>query len=378
MQFRDLQKQYEVLKPQIDAAVQRVCAQADFISGHEVKELEQQLAGYVSTKHCITCANGTDALSLVLMAWGIGPGDAVLVPDFTFFASGEAVAFAGATPLFVDVDAHTFNLAPDKLEEKILQVKAQRKYRLRAVVAVDLFGLPADYPRIEAICQKHGLLLLEDGAQGFGGTVNGRRVGSFGDAATTSFFPAKPLGCYGDGGAIFTNNDEWAALIRSYAVHGKGGMKYDNVRIGLNSRLDTLQAAILQVKFRAFCEYELAAVEQVSRWYDEALKGSGLVLPYRPQGFTSSWAQYTVQLPQGADREALQAKLRERGIPTMVYYPKSMHQQHAFSGTESAKEDCPVTERLCETVLSLPMHPYLEHNQVEQAIYMLLKNAGKE
>ena len=359
MQFRDLQKQYEVLKPQIDAAVQRVCAQADFISGHEVKELEQQLAGYVGTKHCITCANGTDALSLVLMAWGIGPGDAVLVPDFTFFASGEAVAFAGATPLFVDVDAHTFNLAPDKLEEKILQVKAQGKYRLRAVVAVDLFGLPADYPRIEAICQKHGLLLLEDGAQGFGGTVNGRRVGSFGDAATTSFFPAKPLGCYGDGGAIFTNNDEWAALIRSYAVHGKGGMKYDNVRIGLNSRLDTLQAAVLQVKFRAFCEYELAAVEQVSRWYDEALKGSGLVLPYRPQGFTSSWAQYTVQLPQGADREALQAKLRERGIPTMVYYPKPMHRQNAFAGTESAAADCPVAERLCETVLSLPMHPYL-------------------
>lgn len=367
MQFRDLQKQYEVLKPQIDAAVQRVCAQADFISGHEVKELEQQLAGYVGTKHCITCANGTDALSLVLMAWGIGPGDAVLVPDFTFFASGEAVAFAGATPLFVDVDAHTFNLAPDKLEEKILQVKAQGKYRLRAVVAVDLFGLPADYPRIEAICQKHGLLLLEDGAQGFGGTVNGRRVGSFGDAATTSFFPAKPLGCYGDGGAIFTNNDEWAALIRSYAVHGKGGMKYDNVRIGLNSRLDTLQAAILQVKFRAFCEYELAAVEQVSRWYDEALKGSGLVLPYRPQGFTSSWAQYTVQLPQGADREALQAKLRERGIPTMVYYPKPMHQQSAFAGTESAAADCPAAERLCETVLSLPMHPYLTKDEAMQA-----------
>lgn len=371
MQFRDLQKQYEVLKPQIDAAVQRVCAQADFISGHEVKELEQQLAGYVGTKHCITCANGTDALSLVLMAWGIGPGDAVLVPDFTFFASGEIVAFAGATPLFVDVDAHTFNLAPDKLEEKILQVKAQGKYRLRAVVAVDLFGLPADYPRIEAICQKHGLLLLEDGAQGFGGTVNGRRVGSFGDAATTSFFPAKPLGCYGDGGAIFTNNDEWAALIRSYAVHGKGGMKYDNMRIGLNSRLDTLQAAILQVKFRAFCEYELAAVEQVSRWYDEALKGSGLVLPYRPQGFTSSWAQYTVQLPQGADREALQAKLRERGVPTMVYYPKPMHRQNAFAGTESAAANCPVAERLCETVLSLPMHPYLTQKNCYFSVHAL-------
>lgn len=373
IQFRDLQKQYEVLKPQIDAAMQKVCVQADFISGHEVKELEQQLAEYVGVKHCITCANGTDALTLVLMAWGIGPGDAILVPDFTFFASGETVAFEGATPLFVDVDKRTFNLDPDKLEETILQVKAQGKYNLRAVVAVDLFGLPADYPRIEAICKKYGLLLLEDGAQGFGGTVNGRRVGSFGDAATTSFFPAKPLGCYGDGGAVFTNNDEWAALIRSYAVHGKGGMKYDNVRIGLNSRLDTIQAAILAVKLKAFQNYELNAVEQVSRWYDAALKGSGLVLPYRPEGFTSSWAQYTVQLPQGTDREALQAKLREQGIPTMVYYPKPMHQQKAFAGTDSAVADCPVTEQLCKTVLSLPMHPYLKKENVERIVISYLK-----
>ena len=363
MQFRDLQKQYEVLKPQIDAAVQKVCAQANYISGQEVKELEQQLADYVGVKHCITCANGTDALTLVLMAWGIGPGDAVMVPDFTFFASGETVAYEGATPLFVDVDERTFNLDPDKLEEKILEVKAQGKYSLRAVVAVDLFGLPADYTRIEPICKKYGLLLLEDGAQGFGGTINGRRVGSFGDAAATSFFPAKPLGCYGDGGAIFTNNDEWAALIRSYAVHGKGSMKYDNVRLGVNSRLDTIQAAILQVKLKAFQDYELEAVEQVSRWYDEVLQGSGLVLPYRPEGFTSSWAQYTVQLPQGTDREALQAKLREQGIPTMVYYPKPMHQQKAFSGTDSAAADCPVTERLCRTVLSLPMHPYMTQEE---------------
>ncbi len=373
MQFRDLQKQYEVLKPQIDAAVQKVCEQADFISGHEVKELEQQLAEYVGVKHCITCGNGTDALTLVLMAWGIGPGDAVLVPDFTFFASGETVAYEGATPLFVDVDERTFNLDPDKLEEKILEVKAQGKYNLRAVVAVDLFGLPADYIRIEPICKKYGLLLLEDGAQGFGGTINGRRVGGFGDAATTSFFPAKPLGCYGDGGAIFTNNDEWAALIRSYAVHGKGSMKYDNVRLGVNSRLDTIQAAILQVKLKAFQDYELEAVEQVSRWYDEALKGSGLVLPYRPEGFTSSWAQYTVQLPQGADRDALQATLKEKGIPTMVYYPKPMHRQKAFAGTDSAAADCPVTERLCATVLSLPMHPYLTVEECKAVVLDSIK-----
>lgn len=364
IQFRDLQKQYEVLKPQIDAAMQKVCVQADFISGHEVKELEQQLAEYVGVKHCITCANGTDALTLVLMAWGIGPGDAILVPDFTFFASGETVAFEGATPLFVDVDKRTFNLDPDKLEETILQVKAQGKYNLRAVVAVDLFGLPADYPRIEAICKKYGLLLLEDGAQGFGGAINGRRVGGFGDAATTSFFPAKPLGCYGDGGAIFTNNDEWAALIRSYAVHGKGSMKYDNVRLGMNSRLDTIQAAILQVKLKAFAEYELAAVEQVSRWYDEALKDNDLMLPYRPEGFTSSWAQYTVILPNGTSRDEVQAKLYEQGIPSMVYYPKPMHQQHAFSNTDGALADCPVTEMLCEQVLSLPMGPYLEKEKI--------------
>ena len=363
MQFRDLQKQYEVLKPQIDAAVQKVCAQANYISGQEVKELEQQLADYVGVKHCITCANGTDALTLILMAWGIGPGDAVLVPDFTFFASGETVAYEGATPLFVDVDERTFNLDPDKLEKKILQVKAEGKYNLRAVVAVDLFGLPADYTRIEPICKKHGLLLLEDGAQGFGGAIDGRRVGSFGDAAATSFFPAKPLGCYGDGGAIFTNSDEWASLIRSYAVHGKGSMKYDNVRLGMNSRLDTIQAAILQVKFKAFRDYELDAVEQVSRWYDEALKDSGLVLPYRPEGFTSSWAQYTVQLREGIDRDALQAKLKEQCIPTMVYYPKPMHLQKAFAGTDSAVADCPVTERLCQTVLSLPMHPYMTREE---------------
>lgn len=374
MKFRDLQKQYEILKPQIDTAIQMVCAKGDFISGQEVKELEQQLAEYVGVKHCITCANGTDALSLVFMAWGIGPGDAVLVPDLTFFASGEVVAFAGATPLFVDVDKRTFNLDPAKLEEKIQKVKAEGKYNLKAVIAVDLYGLPADYPKIEAICKKYGLLLLEDGAQGFGGSIRGRRACSFGDAATTSFFPAKPLGCYGDGGAVFTNNDDWAALIRSYTVHGKGNTKYDNVRIGVNSRLDTIQAAILQVKLKAFQEYELQAVEQVSQWYDEALKDSGFILPYRPEGFTSSWAQYTIQLPMGVERDALQQRLKEDGIPTMVYYPIPMHRQRAFMGTDSAEADCPVTDRLCGTILSLPMGPYSEQEEIE-AIAKLIKTS---
>lgn len=369
MEFRDLKKQYEVLRPQMDVAIAKVLAQAHYISGSQVGELEQQLAEYVGVKHCITCANGTDALSLALMAWGIGSGDAVLVPDFTFFASGEAVSFAGAVPLFVDVDARTFNFDPVRLEEKICEVKAAGKYNLKAVVAVDLFGLPADYDRIRPICEKYRLLLLEDGAQGFGGTLHGKKACSFGDISTTSFFPAKPLGCYGDGGAVFTNNDEWASLIRSYAVHGKGSMKYDNVRIGVNSRLDTLQAAVLQVKLKAFQEYELQAVQQAANWYDTALVESGWILPYRPQNFISSWAQYTVQLPQDVDRDALQKQLKENGIPTMVYYPKPMHTQQAFAGTDSAAADCPVTERLCNTVLSLPMGPYL----CEENVKMVLK-----
>ena len=367
MQFRDLQKQYEVLKPQMDAAMEAVCRQADFISGHEVKELESQLADYVGVKHCITCANGTDALTLALKAWGIGQGDAVFVPDFTFFSSGECPASVGATPIFVDVDAATYNLDPVCLEKAIQQVLQEGEYTPKAVVAVDLFGLPADYEAITAVCKKHGLLLLEDGAQGFGGTQNGQKVCSFGDISTTSFFPAKPLGCYGDGGAVFTDNDEWAALVRSYAVHGKSGDdKYNNIRLGLNSRLDTVQAAVLQIKLKAFRDYELDAVNAAACWYDAALVGKKMTLPTIPQGRTSSWAQYTVQLPDGTDRNALQAKLKEQGIPTMVYYAKPMHLQGAFAGTRSAKADCPVTERLCRTVLSLPMHPYLTEVMVRE------------
>ena len=230
---------------------------------------------------------------------------------------------------------------------------------------MDLFGLPADYDAIRPVCDKYGLLLLEDGAQGFGGMLHENRACSFGDISTTSFFPAKPLGCYGDGGAVFTDNDEWAALIRSYAVHGKSGAdKYNNIRIGMNSRLDTLQAAILQVKLQAFQDFELDAVNQAARWYDAALQNSGFVLPYRPEGYLSSWAQYTIQIPENIDRQVLQARLRNSGIPSMVYYAKPMHKQGAFSGTRSAQADCPVTERLCKTVLSLPMHPYMNERQV--------------
>lgn len=360
MQFRDLQKQYEILKKDIDRSVAEVVSSAHFISGPQVAELEGKLAEYVGVKHCVTCGNGTDALTLALMAWGIGEGDAVFVPDFTFFASGECPAGVGATPIFVDVDARTFNIDPVKLEEAIVKVRNEKKYRPRAVVTVDLFGLPADYDKIRTICGKYGLLILEDGAQGFGGSIRGKRACSFGDIGTTSFFPAKPLGCYGDGGAIFTDNDEWAALIRSLCVHGKSGEdKYNNIRLGMNSRLDTLQAAILLPKFEAFKKHELDAVNEAAAWYNERLSDTGLVLPEIADGFVSSWAQYTVQLAENIDRVKLQYTMKKEGIPTMVYYPRPMHGQGAFAGTDSAKVDCPVTERLCKTVLSLPMHPYL-------------------
>ena len=369
MEFRDLKKQYQVLKNEIDNAVQSVCASAHYISGLEVAELEKQLAEYVGVKHCVTCANGTDALTLAFKAWGIGKGDAVFVPDFTFFSSGECPASVGATCVFVDVDERTYNINPVKLEEAILKVKNEGKYNPKVVVAVDLFGLPADYDVIKPICKKYNLLLLEDGAQGFGGQINGKLACSFGDISTTSFFPAKPLGCYGDGGAIFTDNDEWYALLKSYAVHGKAGDdKYNNIRLGLNSRLDTVQTAILQVKFQAFNDYEVSDINKVATLYTKELKNAGLeekiILPQINNGFTSSWAQYTVQLAQNIDRVALQSKLKTEGIPTMIYYMKPMHLQGAFAGTDSAIADCPITERLCKTVLSLPLHPYMEDKDV--------------
>ena len=365
MEFRDLKKQYSLLKEEIDKNIADVCSSAHYISGSQVKEFEQQLAEYVGVKHCITCANGTDALTLALKAWGVGKGDAVFVPDFTFFSTGECPAAEGATPIFVDVDERTFNIDPEKLEAVIIKVRNEGKYTPKVVAAVDLFGQPADYEEIKAICRKYDLLLLEDGAQGFGGSIDGKMACSFGDISTTSFFPAKPLGCYGDGGAIFTDNDEWAALLRSLAVHGKNAEnKYDNIRLGMNSRLDTVQAAILQVKLKAFRDYELDDVNRAAEMYNAALKDTDFVLPLVKEGFVSSWAQYTVQLPESVDRNALQAKLKEQGIPTMVYYMKPMHVQGAFAGTDSVDADCSVTDKLCRTVLSLPMHPYLTQEDV--------------
>lgn len=357
MEFRDLRTQYATLKDEIDRAIGDVIASSHFIGGAPVEQLEQELAEYAGVKHCISCANGTDALQLALMAWGVGPGDAVIVPDFTFFSSGEVVSAVGATPVFVDVLEGTFNIDPAQIAPACALAR-ENGLSPKVVIAVDLFGQPADYPAIQKICRSEGLLLLEDGAQGFGGAIGDKRACSFGDISTTSFFPAKPLGCYGDGGAVFTDNDEWAALIRSYAVHGKGAMKYDNVRVGMNSRLDTIQAAILRVKLRAFAEHELEDVNERAAWYDEALKGSAFKLPIVPGGVLSSWAQYTLICSSEIEREDLKIKLCNKNIPTMVYYPKPMHAQLAFSD-RCLSIDSPIADKLCKTVLSLPMGPYL-------------------
>lgn len=367
MQFRDLKKQYQALKQDIDQAMLTVAADCNFINGAQVQELEQALCDYVGIKHCVTCANGTDALTLALMAWGVGKGDAVFVPDFTFFSSGEVVSLAGATPVFFDVKRETFNADVNSLEEAIRGVIADGNLTPKAVIAVDLFGLPADFPAIRKLTEKYGLLLLEDGAQGFGGAIHGEKACSFGDISTTSFFPAKPLGCYGDGGAVFTNDDNIAELLKSIRVHGKGTFKYDNIRIGLNSRLDTLQAAILLPKLKAFQDYELEAVNRAAQTYTKLL-GDVVETPIVPDGFYSSWAQYSILLKDKAQRDHMQNTLKQEGIPSMIYYPKPMHEQEAFKGAYLCYGDMKNTKELCERVLALPMHPYLEDREIEQVV----------
>lgn len=370
MQFRDLKQQYQVLKKDIDAAMVEVATNCNFINGQQVKDLEKELAEYVGVKHCVTCANGTDALTMAMMAWGIKEGDAVFVPDFTFFSSGEIVSHAGATPVFVDVNPDTFNISAESLENAVAKVVAEGMLQPKAVVAVDLFGLPADFAAVRKVADKYGLLVLEDGAQGFGGTIHGKTACSFGDISTTSFFPAKPLGCYGDGGAVFTDDDEIAKLLESIRVHGKGEMKYDNVRIGLNSRLDTMQAAILSIKLRAFAEYELKDINEVAVKYTEQLTdlADQIKTPVIPEGYYSSWAQYTIRLADRETRDALQAALKEAGIPSMVYYPKPMHRQEAFAGQAYDDTEFTNTIRLCDTVLSLPMHPYVTDEDIEEVV----------
>lgn len=370
MEFRDLKAQYDKYKYEIDSAIQEVINNANFIGGKEVNTLEQRLAEYVDVKNCITCANGTEAMTLLMMAWDIKEGDVVFVPDFTFFSTGEIVSFRGATPIFVDVDRDTFNIDTNKLEKAIKKVLDEGKLTPKVIIPVDLFGLPADHIEIEKIAKKYNLRVLEDAAQGFGGSINGKKACSFGDAATTSFFPAKPLGCYGDGGAIFTNDDELAELLNSLKVHGKGDNKYDNVRIGVNSRLDSIQAAVLNVKLTAFIKHELEDVNRVNRLYTEKLKGI-VETPTIPEGYVSSFAQYTIKLKNKEERDNLQSKLKEESIPSMVYYTKPMHKQGAFAEYNYDDTDFEVTNELCDTVLSLPMHPYLSDKDVNSVVEVI-------
>ena len=358
MQFRDLKTQYTVLKDEMDKAILDVVASSAYVMGPKIKEMESAFAEYVGVKHCVACNSGTDALLLALKAWDVKPGDAVFVPSFTFFASAEVIAMQGATPVFVDVDGDTFNMDVADLERKIEQTLKVGKLTPRVVIAVDLFGLPADFKAIRKVADNYGLLVLEDGAQGFGGRIGERKACTFGDISTTSFFPAKPVGCYGDGGAVFTDNEEWAQLMDSYHVHGKGSDRYDNIRIGMNSRMDSIQAAILLVKLKAFKEHELVDVNQVAARYIEQLHDV-VKTPVVPQGFYSSWAQFTLQVENKEVRTGLQTALKNLDIPTAIYYPIPMHRQTAFNYLNLEDNLCPVSDRLADTVISLPIHPYL-------------------
>jgi len=373
--FIDLAAQQRRIKPQIDAAIARVLAHGAYVMGPEVKAFEDQLAAFASSRHAVACANGTDALILPLMAWGVGPGDAVFCPSFTFAATGEVIPLLGASPVFVDIRPDTYNLDPDKLEAAIAAIKAEGRLVPRAIIAVDLFGQPADYPAIAAIAKKHDLKLIADSAQGFGCTLGGRHPGTWADVTTTSFFPAKPLGCYGDGGAVLTDDAWLAERIDSLRVHGKAvasdiqgatlahDPKYLNMRVGLNSRLDTLQAAILIEKLAVFAD-ELDKRDVVAGRYAEGLKSATVRTPALIEGGRSTWAQYTIEHD---DRDGLAAHLKTLGVPTAAYYPMPMHRQDCYA-IYPQPGGLPVSEAKAQTVLSLPMHPYLEPDVQDRII----------
>ena len=373
MQFRDLHAQYQVLKEDIDKGINDVINSTSFILGKQVIELENELAKYVGRKHCITCGNGTDALVLALKAHNIGRGDAVFTADFTYIASASCAELVGATSVFADIDLNTFNISPNSLEIQIKKVINEGKLKPKAIVPVDLFGLPANFEEIEKIAKKYNLIIVEDAAQGFGGNIKGKMACSFGDISCTSFFPAKPLGCYGDGGAIFTDDDSIAERLRSLRAGGKSPVdKYDNREIGTNSRLDTIQAAILLPKFHAFKDYEVNDVNKVAGWYTELLKDK-VVTPKVPSGYLSSWAQYTILLKNSEERSKVQSKLKENGIPSMIYYPRGMHQQQAFKNLGLKDSDYPNAIEATKRVLSLPMHPYMKKEDVELICSVILK-----
>ena len=363
MQFIDLKRQYGLLKGEIDAAIGRVLEHGKFILGPEVEQLERRLADFAGSRHCIGCANGTDALLMALMALDIKAGDAVFTTPFTFFATVETIALTGATPVFVDIDPDTYNIDPDKLTQAVENVIAEKKIRPRAIMTVDLFGLCADYARIGEISARFNLPIIEDAAQAMGALQNGRRAPAFGLIGCTSFFPAKPLGCYGDGGAVFTDDDGLAGVLRSIAVHGKGSDKYDNVRLGLNARLDTLQAAILLEKLRLY-PGEIEARQRVAQAYMRGLAGS-VKLPVIPEGNTSVWAQFSVMSPK---HDAIIKALNAQGVPTARYYPIPMHLLRAMEYLGYREGDMPVAEQAARQIFSLPMHPYLSDEDISRIV----------
>jgi dTDP-4-amino-4,6-dideoxygalactose transaminase len=363
--FIDIAAQRRRLGKSIDEAVSRVLTHCQFINGPEVTALETALAKFSGAKHVVSCASGTDALLMVLMAKQVGPGDAVLCPSFTFCATGEAVALTGAVPVFVDVDEATFNMDTGSLKRGIATAR-ERGLKPRAIIPVDLFGQSADHDAIAEIAGAEGLFVLDDAAQGFGASYKGRRLGTFGLATATSFFPAKPLGCFGDGGAIFTDDDELADTLRSIRVHGQGFDKYDNVRLGLTGRLDTMQAAVLIEKLKIF-EDEIAARNAVAERYARGL-GNVVTVPHLAAGCTSVWAQYTIRLPKGTNRDGFAADLKAQGVPTAIYYTKSMHQQTAYRDFPVADGGLPASEKLSDDVISLPMHAYLDEPTQERII----------
>jgi dTDP-4-amino-4,6-dideoxygalactose transaminase len=363
--FIDIGAQRRRLGQSIDDAVARVLAHCQFINGPEVTELEKRLAEFSGAKHVVSCASGTDALLMVLMAKNIGPGDAVICPSFTFCATGEAVALTGASPVFVDVDEATFNMDAASLKRGVAVARKQG-LKPKAVIPVDLFGQSADHDAIAEVAEAEGLFVLDDAAQGFGASYKGRRLGTYGHATATSFFPAKPLGCFGDGGAIFTDDAELAATLRSIRVHGQGSDKYDNVRLGLTGRLDTMQAAILIEKLKIFDD-EIAARNKVAERYARGL-GNVVTVPHLAKDCSSVWAQYTIRLPRGVDRDGFAAALKAQGIPTAIYYVKSMHQQTAYRDYPVAEGGLPVSEKLSDDVISLPMHAYLDEPTQDRII----------
>ena len=371
MEFIDLGAQRERLGHRLQAAIERVVESGRYILGPEVAEFEQELARYIGVQHVVACANGTDALLLPLLASGIGPGDAVFCPSFTFAATAEVVALAGAEPVFVDVDPDTYNIVPEHLDAAIAMVRKEGRLRPGAVIPVDLFGLAADYEAVVSIAGREGLLVIEDAAQAIGGSSEGRMCGSFGDVAGTSFYPAKPLGCYGDGGAMLTNSAELADRLRSYAFHGKGETQYDNIHIGINSRLDTLQAAILLEKLSILDE-EMEARQHVAKRYRDGLQGA-VKTALVPKGQRSAWAQFAIET---AHRDALKRHLHEEGIPSVVYYVKPLHLQEAYRHFPRAPGGLPVSEALPQRILCLPMHPYLTSADQERIISSIRRFAS--